>query len=208
VELQSGKIIIDGIDIKTIGLKNLRSKISVIPQEPILFSGTLRFNLDPFSNYTGIHFLRLDQELWNVLDKCNLKDVISTSLLGLETFVTENGENWSTGQRQLICLARAMLKKSKIILIDEATASVDFATDELIQKSIRNDFADATVITIAHRLNTIADYDKILVLSFGEVCEFASPKELLSNHNSEFSRMVKETGAANEQAIRSIVFNY
>ena len=125
-------------------------------------------------------------------------------LLGLESIVTENGDNWSTGQRQLICLSRAMLKKSKIILLDEATASVDFATDELIQKTIREDFKGATVITIAHRLNTVADYDMIMVLSFGELKEFDTPKALLSNLDSEFSRMVEETGDINAAVIRAI----
>lgn len=123
---------------------------------------------------------------------------------GLESIVTDNGDNWSTGQRQLICLSRAMLKKSKIILLDEATASVDFATDVLIQKTIREDFKGSTVITIAHRLNTVADYDMIMVLSFGELKEYDAPKTLLSNSESEFSRLVAETGENNAALIRAI----
>ncbi|KAJ3308764.1 hypothetical protein HDV04_000823 [Boothiomyces sp. JEL0838] len=203
VEFDSGNIYIDGVDISKIGLKDLRSKIAVIPQEPVLFSGTIRFNLDPFSEYTGSLILIADDEIWDVLKRANLYEVVKGAPMGLESIVAENGENWSTGQRQLICLARAMLKNSKIILLDEATASVDFATDEFIQTAIRRDFKGSTIITIAHRLNTIADYDKIMVLSFGEILEYASPKALL-DHDSEFSRMVAETGEANAAVIKAI----
>jgi ABC-type multidrug transport system fused ATPase/permease subunit len=149
--------------------------------------------------------IHVDDLLWDVLRRANLYDNVQQLGTGLDSIVTENGENWSTGQRQLICLARAMLKNSKIILLDEATASVDFVTDEFIQNAIRKDFADATVITIAHRLNTVADYDKIMVMSFGKVIEYESPRKLLEM-DSEFSRMVMETGEANQAAIRSIAF--
>ncbi|KAJ3268564.1 hypothetical protein HDV01_002582 [Terramyces sp. JEL0728] len=196
VEFESGNIIIDGVDTCKIGLHDLRSKLAVIPQEPVLFSGTIRFNLDPFSEYK-------DDQIWDVLKRANLHDVVKGAPLGLESIVAENGENWSTGQRQLICLARAMLKNSKIILLDEATASVDFATDEFIQTAIRRDFQGSTIITIAHRLNTIADYDKIMVLSFGEIIEYDSPKALL-DYDSEFTRMVAETGEANAVLIKAI----
>ncbi|KAJ3317962.1 Multidrug resistance-associated protein 1 [Boothiomyces sp. JEL0866] len=202
VEFESGNIFIDGVDIKKIGLKDLRSKIAVIPQEPVLFSGTIRFNLDPFSEYTGTQALTIDDQIWDVLQRANLFEVVKGAPMGLESVVAENGENWSTGQRQLICLARAMLKNSKIILLDEATASVDFATDEFIQTAIRRDFQGSTIITIAHRLNTIADYDKIMVLSFGEILEYDSPKKLL-DIDSEFTRMVAETGEANAAVIKA-----
>ncbi|KAJ2992857.1 hypothetical protein HDV02_002822 [Globomyces sp. JEL0801] len=192
VELESGKLTIDGVDISKIGLEDLRSRIAVIPQEPLLFSGTIRSNLDPFTDYS-------DEQLWDVLERSNLSSAVKSNASGLESPVTEGGENWSTGQRQLICLARAMLKKSKIIMLDEATASVDFETDEYIQKAIRKDFSD---VTIAHRLNTIADYDKVMVLSFGKLVEYDSPHVLLSNPTSEFSKMVAETGKANAELIR------
>jgi ABC-type multidrug transport system fused ATPase/permease subunit len=149
--------------------------------------------------------INVDDLLWDVLRRANLYDTVQLLGTGLDSTVTENGDNWSTGQRQLICLARAMLKNSKIILLDEATASVDFVTDEFIQNAIRKDFADATVITIAHRLNTVADYDKIMVMSFGKVIEYNSPRILLES-DSEFSKMVKETGDVNQSVIRSIAF--
>jgi ATP-binding cassette subfamily C (CFTR/MRP) protein 1 len=199
-EYESGSIIIDGIDVAKIGLDDLRSNIAIIPQEPVLFSGTLRFNLDPFSQYE-------DNELWDVLRRSNLHEVLEKMPNGLESQVSEGGENWSVGQRQLICLARAMLRKSKIILLDEATASVDFETDEYIQRAIRNDFKDSTVITIAHRLNTIADYDRVVVMSFGEILEFDTPYKLLENQNSSFSGMVQETGPHNASVIKQLARN-
>jgi ATP-binding cassette, subfamily C (CFTR/MRP), member 1 len=163
----------------------------------VLFSGTLKFNLDPFSAYS-------DSQLHEVLKRCDLYDAVMSQPDGLLTEVAENGSNWSTGQRQLICLARAMLKNSRIILLDEATASVDFETDSFIQAAIRRDFRATTIITIAHRLNTIADYDIIMVLSQGKVVEYASPKKLLSDPESEFSKMVMETGESNAATIRAI----
>ena len=194
-EYESGSITIDDVDIQKIGLSDLRSNMSIIPQEPVLFSGTIRYNLDPFSQYT-------DEELWETLRKINLYQIISDMPLSLDSLVTEGGDNWSLGQRQLICLGRAVLKKSKVILLDEATASVDFETDETIQNLIRSDFCNSTVITIAHRLNTIADYDRVMVLSFGKILEFARPTTLLANPSSEFSKMVAETGDQNSKVIR------
>ncbi|EGF81682.1 hypothetical protein BATDEDRAFT_19380 [Batrachochytrium dendrobatidis JAM81] len=197
-EIESGSVIIDGVDVKHIGLRDLRRRIGVIPQEPVLFSGTVRSNLDPFSQYQ-------DSELWSALERANLKPTVAEASGGLDSVVTENGDNWSTGQRQLICLARAMLKNAKIIMLDEATASVDMATDDFIQKAIRKDFASTTtVLTIAHRLNTIADYDMILVLGSGRVIEFDSPRNLLANPNSHFFGMVAETGPVNADLIHSL----
>ncbi|KAJ3107343.1 Multidrug resistance-associated protein 1 [Phlyctochytrium bullatum] len=216
VENASGAVRIDGFDISRVSQARLRSSIAVIPQDPVLFSGTIRSNLDPFSEYPGAYKAfcvrvvilcsheSVDDALWRALEKADLKTVVSASPLGLEMVVAENGENFSTGQRQLLCLARAMLKSSKIILLDEATASVDLATDDFIQKAIRESFSDATVITIAHRLNTVADYTKILVLSSGVVIEEGSPKELLEKEDGSFSKMVEETGPANAAAIRAI----
>lgn len=167
-----GQILIDDVDIGAIGLHDLRKKISIIPQEAILFSGTLRFNLDPFSE-------RKDDELWDALDQVELKSIVSAMSGGLDAKVLDGGSNFSVGQRQLLCLARAILRDNKILILDEATANVDSNTDKLIQLTIRNNFANCTVITIAHRLNTIMDSDKVLVVDAGEIVEFGHPFELI-----------------------------
>ncbi|CAD6227313.1 GSCOCT00011969001.2-RA-CDS [Cotesia congregata] len=177
-----GQIIIDGVDTKTIGLQDLRSNISTIPQEPVLFSETLRYNLDPFGKYT-------DKEIWDALREVELSD------LALDQWVTEGGTNFSVGQRQLICLARALLRNNRILVLDEATANIDSRTDALIQKAIRSKFVDCTVITIAHRLNTIINSDRVLVMDNGCAVEFDAPYELLMNKsNSMFAKMVEQTG--------------
>ncbi|UJR31942.1 hypothetical protein I4U23_019415 [Adineta vaga] len=179
-----GRILIDGIDTKQLSLYDLRRHISIIPQDPVLFNDTLRINLDPFGEYS-------DMEIWNALEEVQLK---SDEISGLQQQITEGGSNLSVGQRQLICLARALLRKNKILVIDEATANVDHKTDELIQSSIRRKFVSCTVLTIAHRLRTIIDSDRILVLSHGQVMEFASPYELLSDEQSQFAQLVSQTG--------------
>ncbi|KAJ3222538.1 hypothetical protein HDU81_009818 [Chytriomyces hyalinus] len=196
-EPEAGSIVIDGVNVQSIGLKELRRKIGVIPQEPVLFSGTIRTNLDPFQEYS-------DAELWNAIERAGLKETVSANTDGLDSTVTENGSNWSTGQRQLICLARAVLKNAKIILLDEATASVDLSTDEFIQKAVRTNFSSSTVLTIAHRLNTVADYDKIMVLEVGRVVEFGNPFVLLGQEEGYFARMVAETGPQNAAIIREL----
>jgi len=172
LERAGGKIVIDGVDIATIGLRDLRSRLTIIPQDPVLFSGTLRLNLDPFDKYT-------DEELWKVLEVSHLNRFVSGLNGGLQHIIAEGGENLSVGQRQLVCLARALLRKSKILVLDEATAAVDLETDEFIQQTIRREFADHTVLTIAHRLNTIMDYDRVMVLDNGSIVEFDSPIKLL-----------------------------
>ncbi|XP_074269620.1 ABC transporter C family member 12-like isoform X1 [Silene latifolia] len=199
VELEKGRILIDGCDISKLRLTDLRRSISIIPQQPVLFSGTVRFNLDPFSEHN-------DAELWESLERAHLKDTIGRSYLGLETEVTEGGENFSVGQRELLSLSRALLRKSKILVLDEPTASVDVGTDALIQKTIREEFRCCSMLTIAHRLNTIIDSDRILVLDAGQVAEFDTPENLLLDENSTFYDMVQRTGSANAQHLRNLVF--
>nr|XP_014086912.1 multidrug resistance-associated protein 1 isoform X3 [Bactrocera oleae] len=185
IESAAGRIFIDGVDIATLGLHMLRSRLTIIPQDPVLFSGTLRINLDPFE-------VKSDDELWKALELSHLKTFVKTLPAGLNHEISEGGENLSVGQRQLVCLARALLRKTRVLVLDEATAAVDLETDDLIQKTIRSEFKECTVLTIAHRLNTIMDSDKVIVLDKGEVTEFASPVELLDNPKSAFYSMAKD----------------
>ncbi|KAK6940597.1 ABC transporter type 1, transmembrane domain [Dillenia turbinata] len=185
IEPAEGKIIIDNIDITSIGLHDLRSRLSIIPQDPTLFEGTIRGNLDPLEEHS-------DQEIWQALDKSQLGSVVRQKEQKLDTPVLENGDNWSVGQRQLVALGRALLKQAKILVLDEATASVDTATDNLIQKIIRIEFKECTVCTIAHRLPTIRDSDLVLFLSDGRVAEFDSPTRLLEDKSSMFYQLVSE----------------
>ncbi|XP_020821464.1 LOW QUALITY PROTEIN: ATP-binding cassette sub-family C member 4 [Phascolarctos cinereus] len=184
-----GKIWIDKILTTEIGLHDLRKKMSIIPQEPVLFTGTMRKNLDPFNEHT-------DEELWNALKEVQLKEVIEDLPGKMDTELAEAGSNFSVGQRQLVCLARAILRKNRILIIDEATANVDPRTDELIQKTIREKFDQCTVLTIAHRLNTIIDSDKIMVLEAGRLKEYDEPYVLLQNKASLFYKMVQQAGKA------------
>ncbi|XP_022716768.1 LOW QUALITY PROTEIN: ABC transporter C family member 3-like [Durio zibethinus] len=185
VEPAAGQIIIDGLNISSIGLHDLRSRLSIIPQDPTMFEGTIRSNLDPLEEYT-------DKQIWEALDKCQLGDEVRKKEGGLESSVSENGENWSMGQRQLVCLGRVLLKKSKILVLDEATASVDTATDNLIQTTLKEHFADCTVITIAHRITSVLDSDMVLLLSHGLIEEYDSTARLLENKSSSFSQLVAE----------------
>ncbi|CAI0410668.1 unnamed protein product [Linum tenue] len=200
VEVERGQIMIDGCDVGKIGLMNLREVLTIIPQAPVLFSGTVRLNLDPFSEHN-------DADLWEALGRAHLRNVIRSNPLGLDAEVLEGGENFSVGQRQLLSLARALLRRSKILVLDEATAAVDVRTDALIQKTIREEFKSRTMLVIAHRLNTIIDCDRILVLDDGRVKEHASPQELLSNEESAFYKMVQSTGSANAQYLLNLVFD-
>ena len=184
IEPVSGTIKIDDLDIASLGLHTLRSRISIIPQDPVLFTGSLRFNLDPKEE-------KSDGELWNALEHAHLKDYISSLEGGLDHEVLEGGSNFSVGQRQLVCLARALLRKTKILILDEATAAIDMETDDLIQKTIRREFKDCTVLTIAHRLHTILDSDVIAVLNKGKMEEFDKPSVLLEK-NSVFRSMAKD----------------
>ncbi|XP_066291275.1 multidrug resistance-associated protein 1-like isoform X11 [Branchiostoma lanceolatum] len=188
IEAAGGDIEIDGVNISKIGLHDLRGRITIIPQDPVLFSGTLRMNLDPFDS-------RTDQDIWVALELSHLKDFVMGLGAQLEHEVSEGGENLSVGQRQLVCLARALLRKSKILVLDEATAAVDLETDDLIQSTIRTQFADCTVLTIAHRLNTIMDSTRVLVLDAGRIAEFDSPQDLIASRGI-FYGMAKDAGLA------------
>ncbi|CAI9088257.1 OLC1v1022538C1 [Oldenlandia corymbosa var. corymbosa] len=214
VEPAAGQVRIDGVNISSIGLHDLRSRLSIIPQDPTMFEGTVRSNLDPLEEYS-------DEQIWEALDKCQLGDVVrkkegkldSTgfylSTLYFITFfllyicfsslmvfkiitVSENGENWSVGQRQLVCLGRVLLKKSKVLVLDEATASVDTATDNLIQQTLRQHFTDSTVITIAHRITSVLDSDMVLLLDHGLIEEYDTPAKLLDDKTSSFAKLVAE----------------
>lgn len=185
IEPAGGNIFIDGIDIYALGLHDLRSRLTIIPQDPVLFSGSLRMNLDPFES-------KSDEEVWRALELAHLKSFVGTLTAGLSYQVSEGGDNLSVGQRQLICLARALLRKTKVLVLDEATAAVDLETDDLIQKTIRTEFNDCTILTIAHRLNTIMDSDRVIVLDKGKISEFASPSDLLKNERSIFYSMAKD----------------
>jgi len=191
VEPADGSITIDGVDISTIGLKDLRSRISIIPQDPTLFTGTFRSNLDPFEQYQ-------DYEIMTVLDSVHLRKLVESNG-GINAEVAEAGGNISVGQRQLMCLGRALLRRSKIIVMDEATASVDFETDSLIQETIRKEFAECTVLIIAHRIHTIESCDRVMVLDSGVIAEFDDPKKLKQDENSLFKAMVEKSGTQKVQ---------
>ncbi|XP_055333699.1 multidrug resistance-associated protein 1-like [Paramacrobiotus metropolitanus] len=187
IEPAGGAIYINGTDISTIGLHDLRSRITIIPQESVLFSGTLRMNLDPFNQSS-------EEQIWKALEQSRLKPFFQASQSGLFFKVTENGGNLSVGQRQLLCLARALLRRSKILILDEATAAIDFETDNFVQEVIRREFEECTVITIAHRLNTIMDATRVIVMDAGRIKEFDTPAKLLENPNSLFYKLAKDAG--------------
>uniref|UniRef100_A0A8C3M2P1 Canalicular multispecific organic anion transporter 2 n=1 Tax=Chrysolophus pictus TaxID=9089 RepID=A0A8C3M2P1_CHRPC len=188
LEAVKGEIRIDGVRISEIGLHDLRSRLTIIPQDPVLFSGTLRMNLDPFNKYS-------DEEVWKALELSHLKRFVSSQPSMLEFECSEGGENLSVGQRQLVCLARALLRKTRVLILDEATAAIDLETDDLIQMTIRTQFEDCTVLTIAHRLNTIMDYTRILVLDNGTIAEFDTPTNLIASKGI-FYGMAKDAGLA------------
>lgn len=187
LEPEQGRIMIDGLNLADCGLHDLRTKLTIIPQDPVLFAGTLRFNLDPLGAST-------DEEIWRALELAHLKTQLSGFANKLEHQVDERGENFSVGQRQLMCLARAILRKSKILVLDEATASVDLETDSIVQRTIREIFSHCTIITIAHRLHTILDSDRVLVMERGCVIELDTPQRLMSNPESAFYSLARDAG--------------
>ncbi|XP_076958110.1 ABC transporter C family member 8-like [Bidens hawaiensis] len=184
VEPANGKILIDGLDICSIGLKDLRMKLSVIPQEPTLFKGSIRTNLDPLE-------LHSDDEIWKTLEKCQLSSIVSSLPNCLDSPVSDGGEDWSMGQRQLFCLGRVLLRRNKILVLDEATASIDSDTDATVQRIIRQEFSHCTVVTVAHRIPTVIDSDMVMVLSSGEMMEYDEPSKLMQT-DSYFSKLVTE----------------
>merc|ERR1712159_163780 len=192
-----GSIVVDGVNIGEIGTAALRLNISIIPQDPVMFSNTVRYNLDPFATKT-------EQELWDVLKKVEMGEAIAQLPRGLDDMVAEGGENFSQGQRQLLCIARSLLRKPKILVMDEATASIDNETDSIIQQMIRKNFSDATVLTIAHRLNTIMDSDRILVLDDGHIAELDTPENLLAKEDGHFKAMVEKSKAAHNDVIEEL----
>ncbi|KAG7398176.1 hypothetical protein PHYBOEH_011499 [Phytophthora boehmeriae] len=186
-EFESGTIRIDGIDTQKLKLHNLRRSLAIIPQDPVLFSGPLRDNLDPFGEYT-------DADIWTVLKQVHLAEWVASWGSGLQFVISEKGDNLSVGQRQLLCIGRALLKQSKVVVLDEATANVDTATDQLIQETIRETFKNQTVLIIAHRIDTIMHCNKIAVMEAGRVAEFGPPAELLNRSDSVFAALAKRSG--------------
>jgi ATP-binding cassette subfamily C (CFTR/MRP) protein 1 len=183
--LANGRILIDDVDIETIPLEKLRSKLGIIPQDPVLFSSSIRFNLDPFS-------LHSDAEIWAALNNVNMKEAIEALPSKLQEVVAEGGENFSAGERQLLCIARALLRKPKVLVLDEATASVDNETDTLIQTTIRTQFKDCTILTIAHRLHTIIDSDRVMVVEQGKIAEMDTPERLVQKEDGLFAALWKQ----------------
>ena len=200
LECQEGQVTIDSVDISAVGLKTLRSRLAIIPQDPVLFVGTVRSNLDPFGASE-------DHQLWETLERVHLKPFVQALPDRLDSEVVDNGENFSVGQRQLMCIARALLRNSKILVLDEATSSVDIETDNLVQQTIREAFSDCTVLTIAHRLNTIIDSDRIMVMDAGQLVEYDSPSVLLDNPSSFLSKLVDQTGKQSAQHLRTLASN-
>ncbi|XP_056002528.1 multidrug resistance-associated protein 1-like isoform X2 [Ostrea edulis] len=185
VEPVGGDIEIDNVSVSSIGLHDLRSKLTILPQDPVIFSGSLRSNLDSFQRFS-------DQDLWTAIERAHMKDFVTSCVGQLNYECGEGGQNFSVGQRQLICLARTLLHKTKILILDEATAAVDVETDDLIQRTIKTEFSDCTVMSIAHRLNTVMDYDRIMVMDKGFIVEFDSPNKLLDNKSGVFYSMAKD----------------
>lgn len=197
-EPRSGTIMIDGLDISKLGLRQLRSKLGIIPQDPVLFTGSLRHNLDPFNNHG-------DARLWEVLSSVEMDRVVKELPGQLMAEISEGGRNFSVGQRQLLCMARALLLNPKILLLDEATASLDKITDTILQQMIRKNFSDKTVLTIAHRLDTIMDSDMVLVMDNGNIGSFSSPADSLKDKDGLFYGLVYAEGEARGKELEAMI---
>ena len=187
VEPSKGRILIDGVDVNQVPFEKLRKSLAIVPQDPTLFTGTLRENLDPYGQLS-------DSEIWTALEKVYMRDVIASYPSRLEMDVGERGGSFSIGQRQLLCLARALLRNARIVIMDEATSSIDRDTDALIQQTLRDCVKNATVVTIAHRLETIMEYDRVIVMAEGRIVENGPPKLLARQEGSEFAQMVSISG--------------
>ncbi|EIW74375.1 P-loop containing nucleoside triphosphate hydrolase protein [Coniophora puteana RWD-64-598 SS2] len=212
VEATEGRIVIDGVDISKIGLTDLRSRLTIIPQDPTILSGTLRSTLDVFGEYD-------DADIYEALKRVHLipsvhqseaetddlEAINANAFRNLDSLVSEGGDNFSAGEKQLICMARAILKHSRVLVMDEATASVDYATDELISKTIREEFSSSTILTIAHRLRTVIDYDKVMILNDGHIVEFDRPSALLNDKTSSFYSLCKATGESEFNALKKMI---
>ncbi|KAL7749705.1 Canalicular multispecific organic anion transporter 2 [Sorochytrium milnesiophthora] len=196
LEATQGRIVIDGQDIRKVGLTDLRSRLTIIPQDPMLFQGTLRENLDPHNQHD-------DAALWRALEQAGLKETMASLTGGLDAVVTTGGNSFSAGQRQLMALASALLRKQRIVVFDEATSATDAETDALVQRTIRTEFKDCTVLTIAHRIATIMDSDRILVLDQGQVLEFDTPRRLLADSGSAFAQLVGSSESSADLDISS-----
>lgn len=208
VEAVSGRIVIDGLDIAKMGLKDLRSKLTIIPQDPTILSGSLRSTLDIFDEYEDneifdalrrVHLIKPNETADDVAEGAN-----RSPFFNLDGEVSEGGSNFSQGQRQLLCMARALLRRSKVILCDEATASVDYDTDEKISTTMREEFSDSTLLVIAHRLRTICDFDKVLVLDQGHVVEYASPASLIADTSSKFHALCRASGRSEFKLLKKM----
>jgi ABC-type multidrug transport system fused ATPase/permease subunit len=220
LQTRKGSITIDGVDISKVKLHDLRTRLAIIPQDPVLFSGTMRSNLDPFNEFSDVEIrealMRVhlipsgsstpfpepqtaQAESSTASSTTAIEHVGNTNIfLSLSSPIASGGSNLSQGQKQLLCLARAILSRPKVLLLDEATSAVDMATDLLIQRSIREEFANTTLLVVAHRLSTVADFDRILVMKDGVAAEFGNPKELLEVEDGLFSDMVRQSGEAEE----------
>ena len=204
-EGQKGKIELDSVDISEIGLHHLRGRVTIVPQDPTLFTETIRFNIDPFNEFRDEDIIKALKkvQIWDSIKPAEKSKVYATleeeEKDKLKSEVSGGGSNFSLGQRQLLCMARALIRKPKILLMDEATASIDEMTDHLIQKMIKEEFVNSTVITIAHSLNTIIEYDRIMVLDRGNLVEFDTPFNLLQNSEGYFTKLIKEQGKQFEQ---------
>lgn len=193
LEIKAGTIRIDGVNIQKVKLQHLRKKVTTIPQDPTLFTGTLRFNIDPEEKHS-------DAEIDDLLKRSGLEEILKFDKeVGLKDFkVEEGGNNLSAGEKQLVCICRAALRKAKIVIFDEATANIDVVSEQKIMELIKHEFKDATVLTIAHRLNTIINSDRIAVMHYGRLKEYGKPDDLLATDGSIFQGLVNELQAKEE----------